>query len=429
MSIRVAAERAERPPTLWRDSAFVVFWSARTISAAGTGITMVVMPVLVYRLTGSPAATASLTAIEAVPYLAFGLFAGVLADRVDRRKVMVASDVGAAVALGSVPVATAFHLLVKAQLFVVALGVATAFVWFDAANFGALAGLTDRSQLPKAASMVWSSGSVAFLLAPTLGASLIVVMAPPYVLGLDAATYVASALLLTSIRRPFQRADQLSGDGRIRTDIADGLRFLWNQPVVRTMTFSVFAVCVSWGGTFGLLVVYASRALHLVHADARLGLLYSAGELGGLVSALIVPKIVSRPSIGRLAAAFMAANALALLLLAVAPSYGIAVLLFCGFELTYVLVLTVGITIRQMLTPDHLQGRVNTTARLIGFSGQPVGALLSGLLAELMPIRLVFGLMTVGVAAGACLAGWSCRRSGPLSVVSIPSGSADTRAV
>lgn len=420
MSTEMAVVRAEPRLTLWRDPAFVVFWSARTFSCAGTGITLVVLPVLVYRLTHSPAETASLAAIEAIPYLAFGLFAGALADRVDRRKVMVVSDAAAGILLFSVPVAAALHLLTTAQLFLVALGVAIAFVWFDAANFGALPSLVDRSQLPKAASMVWSSGSVAMLLAPTLGAGLIVVMAPPYILSLDAASYFTSALLLTFIRRPFQPPDRPNGDRRIRADIADGLRFLWHQPVIRTMTLSVFTICVTWGGTFGLLVVYAGRALHLVHADVRLGLLYTAGELGGLIACLLVPRIVKRPAVGRVAAAFMAGNAVILVLLAVTPGYGWALLLFFCFEFTYTMMLAVSITIRQMLTPDHLQGRVNTTGRLIAWGGQPVGALLGGLLAELMPVRLVFGLMTIAVAAGAGLAGWSCRRGGPLHTISLP---------
>ena len=80
---------------------------------------------------------------------------------------------------------------------------------------------------------------------------------------------------------------------------------------------------------------------------------------------------------------------------------------------------TSGITVRQMLTPDHLQSRVNTAGRMIAWGGNPVGAVLGGLLAELLPIRLTFGLLTVGVAVGAALAGWSCLGSGALSEVSL----------
>jgi predicted MFS family arabinose efflux permease len=405
---------------LWKNPAFMVFLSARTISYAGTGITTVVLPVLVYKLTRSPAWVASVNAIEAVPYIILGLLAGAVADRLNRKKIMVICDAAAALLLIAVPVAAALHLLVLAQVFIVALGIAAVFVWFDAANFGTLPVLVDRAQLPVAASVIGSSGTIAFLIGPTFGAALLTVMAAPYALAFDAATYVMSALLLMSIRRPFMRPRHKPGQReRIRTDIAEGLRFLWHQPVIRTMTFAVFCACLSWGGAFGLLVIYANRALHMTRVDVRLGLLYSVGELGSLISIAAIPMLLKRLPIGQLAAAFLAANAAALALLSAAPSYGWALLAFFFYELVYVVVTTTGITVRQMLTPDHLQSRVNTAGRMIAWGGTPVGALLGGLLAELLPIRLTFGLLAVGVAAGAGLAGWSCLRSGPLSAVSI----------
>jgi hypothetical protein len=404
---------------LWRSPAFAVFWLARTISFAGTGITTVVLPVLVYGMTHSPGWVAALGLIEFVPYLVFGLLAGAVADRVNRKKIMVGCDVTAALLLAAVPATAAFHLLGVAQVLIVALGIATVYVWFDAANFGALPALVDRAELPVAASLIGSSGQVALLCAPTAGAALLAVMSPPYALGFDAASYLISALLLLSIRRPFARPQPERDPRRIRADIAEGLRFLWQQPVIRTMTFSVTCVCLGWGGMFALLVVYANRALHLTHVDVRLGLLYSAGELGGLLAAVAVPMLIKRLPIGPTAAAFLAANAAALAFLAVAPSYVWALLALFLDELTYLLVLITGVTLRQMLTPDHLQARVNTAGRMLAGAGLPLGAALGGVLAESLPIRLAYGLLTVGVLAGAGLAGWSCLGSGPLAAVSV----------
>jgi MFS family permease len=405
---------------LYANPAFVVFWSARTISFAGTGITSVVLPVLAYRLTGSAAAVAALLVLETCPYIFFGLIAGALADRVNRKKMMVAWNGVAALLLASIPAVAALHLLTMPQVFVVTFGIGVAFVWFDAANFGSVPALVDRAQLPAAMSMIASSGTLALLIGPALGGFLLTIMAPPYALGFDAASYVISALLLASIRRPFRSSQTTQKQlARVRTDIAEGLRFLWHQPVIRTMTFSVFCACLSWGGTCSLLVVYASRALHLAHADVRLGLLYSAGELGGLISLVVVPTLVKRRAIGRVMAGFLAANVAAVALLAIAPSYGWALVLYCAYELVYLMVTSTGITVRQMLSPDHMQARVNTAGRLIAYGGQPVGALLGGLLAELLPIRLTFALLALGVAAGACLAGWACLGSRPLSAISI----------
>jgi MFS family permease len=403
---------------LLRNKAFAVFWLARTISFAGTGITTVVLPVLVYQATGSPGWVAAVSAVEAVPYLALGLLAGAVADRVDRKKIMVASDVTAALVLATVPVTQTLHLLVLGQLLVVAIGVAVAFVWFDAARFGMLPALVDRAQLPVAASFIDSSGSVALLVAPTIGAALLAVMRPPYALGFDVASYLVSAVLLASIRRPFRQPQPKQGSRRhIRAEIAEGLRFLWRQSAIRVMTLSVFCVCLCWGGTFGLLVVYASRAIHLARADARLGLLYSAGELGGLIAAATLPLLIRRLALGRLAAAFMAADVAALAFLAVASSYGWALLAFCLYELAYAMVISVGITVRQLLTPDHLQGRVNTTGRMIAWGGSPVGAVLGGVLATVLPIRAAFGVLAISGAIGAGLVGWAFLRTDAFAAI------------
>jgi hypothetical protein len=389
---------------LLRNKAFTFFWLARTISFAGTGITMVVLPVLIYQMTRSPAWVAAVSAIQAVPYLALGLLAGAVADRLDRKKIMVACDVTAAVLLATVPLMTMEHLLVLAQLVIVSIGVATVYVWFDAARFGALSVLVERSALPAASSLIDSSGTVALLVAPTVGAALLAIMRPPYALGLDAASYLMSAALMASIRRPLGHPGAARGArGRLRADVAEGLRFLWGNRVIRTMTLSVSCACLCWGGTFGLLVVYASRAIHLARADIRLGLLYSVGELGGLAAAVALPLLIKRLPVGRLVTAFMAADVVTLVALAAAPSYGWALLAFFGYELSYVMVITAGVTTRQLLTPGHLQARVNTAGRMIAYGGNPVGAVLGGLLVTVLPVRVAFGLLAISGIAGTVL--------------------------
>jgi Transmembrane secretion effector len=415
------------PTRLYANPPFMVFWLARTISFAGTGITTVVMPIFVYRLTGSAAAVATLTVLETGPYLAFGLTAGAVADRVNRRKMMVAWSGMSALLLLSVPVAALLHALTLTQIFLVTFGLGTAYVWFDAANFGAVPALVDRGQLPAALSMIASSGTVALLVGPALGGLSLTVMAPPSALGFDTASYVISAVLIAAIRCPFQRSQPTPERRAIRADIADGWRFLWHQPVIRTMTLSVFCACLSWGGTCSLLLVYASRALHLAHASVRLGLFYSAGEFGGLIALVIVPALVKRRAIGCLMTALLAANVAAVLLVATASSYGWALALYCFYELVYILVISTGVTVRQMLSPDDMQARVNTAGRLIAYGGQPAGALLAGLLTEVLPIRLAIEVLSLGVAVGAALAGWASLGSRPLAMISVSDPTSESR--
>lgn len=409
---------AGRPP--WRQPAFALFCIARTISAAGTGVTTVILPILIYQATGSPALTAALAAIETIPYLVFGLFAGVLADRLDRRKIMVACDVSCAVLLATVPLAAGLGHLVVAQILLVALGVATAFVWFDAANFGALPSLVDRAQLPAASSFAWASGIAASLVGPAAGGALLSLTSAPNVLLIDAISYVCSASLIFTIRRPLQRARPGRAESprgprelarSIMADAMVGLRFVWQQRIIRTMTVAVFAAAVSSGGTISLLVVYANRALRMPRTDPRIGVLFSAGVLGALVATLLLPALMKRLPLGRLASTFLLANTIALAGIALTTELFIALALLVCYQLTYTVVTTAGITTRLMLTPDHLQSRVNATGRLVAWGGQPVGALVGGTAADLLPIRFAFLIMCLPVLIGACIAMLSSLRS------------------
>lgn len=142
------------PQPLRADRQFRRYWLARVVSLAGSAATYVALPVIVYRLTRSPLVTGLVAALEAVPYLCFGLVAGAVADRIDRRRLMVGADLVSATVIGSVPVAAAGHVLTATHILVVAALAATAFVFFDAANFGALPTLVGTARITAANSAV-----------------------------------------------------------------------------------------------------------------------------------------------------------------------------------------------------------------------------------------------------------------------------------
>src|SRR4051794_26220495 len=136
MTIRTPPD--ELPERLRDDPDFRRYWIARVLSVTGSLVTAVALPVLVYRLTGSPVLTALVSALEAAPYLVFGLFAGALSDRWNRRSVMVSADLINALVIGSVPLAHWFGVLSVAHVLVAAFVVQSVFTFFDGANFGAL---------------------------------------------------------------------------------------------------------------------------------------------------------------------------------------------------------------------------------------------------------------------------------------------------
>src|SRR5215211_255739 len=238
MDQHTASRSAAPPPRRLRhDPDFRRYWLARMASLTGGVVTFVAMPVLVYSVTRSSLWTAFVTVAEGLPYLFLGLPAGAYADRLDRRRLMVVTDLLNAVLLASIPVAYAFGALSPVHVLGVAFGAHSLFVFFDAANFGALPTLVGRDQIAGATATVFGWTSVIELVVPALTGAALVVIAPAPLLALDAVGFVASALLIRGIVRPLSNPERASDrQPHLVDEIRVGLRFLWSVPQVRAMT-------------------------------------------------------------------------------------------------------------------------------------------------------------------------------------------------
>lgn len=396
--------------SLWRDRAFVLFWLARNVSLLGSTITTVVLPIMVFRLTGSAFATSLLATFEVLPYFLFGLVAGAIADRVNRRRLMVSCDLINMALLGSIPLAAMLHTLTLTQIYAVALLSATVFVWFDAANFGALPALVGRERIVEANSLLWSTHTLIWVVGPAIGGMLAATIDPALVLGLDTLSYSLSAAALLLIPRALSAAylAEASANTVVRrtlTDIREGLQFLWQQRLVRDLTFLGFGNAFTGGAVLGLLVVYAVQGLGLAKNDPKIGLLFAAGAVGALLATLILPHLSKRYPAGWIALIGLSLNPLMLLGMVLAPSFGGSVAFYTLWMMCYTLVIVNTISLRQVVTPDHLQSRVNASARMIAWGGQPFGAAMGGLLAEATTVRIAYLVMGMGVVVSAA-AGW-----------------------
>lgn len=405
-----SSERASQ--SLWRDRAFLLFWSGRAISLLGTAMTAVIFPLLVYRMTRSPLLTALISVCDIAPYPVFGLFAGTLADRVNRRHLMITCDLLNMLLLGSIPLASLLHVLTLAQIYTVGLLSATAFVWFDAANFGAVPALVGRRHLIAANSALWTASTLADIVGPSVAGVCVVLVGPAITISADSASYLLSALSLALISRAFQHLPHSEGKAGIflssaLADIGEGLRYLRRQPVVRTLTMLGIGTAFTAGAVQGLLVVYGIRALGLTTTDPRIGLLFGAGAIGALVSNLLLPVMVKHVAVGRITMGALLLNLLLLVAVALAPTFLVGMLCY-GFWLGCNHLINInGISLRQIVTPDRLQSRVNASARMMMVAANPVGAALGGVLAEQISVRSALLIMAVGVAASLVLSWFS----------------------
>jgi len=257
----IAAGREQR---LREDADFRRYWWARQLSTTGNIITLIALPVLVYRLSGSAFLTALTSALEAAPYMLFGLFAGALSDRWDLRLVMINADLANAALAASVPVAYWLGALTVPHVLIVAFGGPAIGVFFDGANFGALPLLVGRERIAQANAVVFGSAAAVETVMPSLVGIGLAVLHPADLLAVDAVSFAASALLLRGITRALHdRARERPRLSRtvLFGDIREGLAFLMRHDGVRTMTIVTAIQSFAGGGFVALMVVWCDRVL------------------------------------------------------------------------------------------------------------------------------------------------------------------------
>jgi MFS family permease len=257
-------------PPLRRNRDFVLLQAGQLQSTAGTESTAIAYPLLVLATTHSAASAGIATFARLVPYAVFGLLAGVVADRWNRKHVMIASDLVRALAIASLVVALLLDRLTFAQITVVAFVEGTGFVFFNIAETGALRSVVPPAQLPAAAGAEQARLAIVSLAGAPLGGALFgVARGLPF--AVDAASYLFSFVSLLAMRKPFQEERELD-TSRLRSQIAEGFRWLWAQPFLRTCAL-IFAL-----GNFAL----AGLLLAVLVIGKRQGL--SSGEVGVLIA-------------------------------------------------------------------------------------------------------------------------------------------------
>ncbi len=421
----VAAE-ATRSTRLRDDADFRRYWWARTLSTTGTVITLIALPVLVYRLSGSAFLTALVSALEAAPYVIFGLFAGALSDRWNRRLLMVNADLLNAALVASVPLAHWLGLLTVPHVLLVAFAGPAIAVFFDGANFGALPMLVGRDRITQANAVVYGSATAVESVMPSLVGVGIAVLHPATLLALDALSFAASALFINGIARPLHDGSrERSPLSRtvLLADIKEGVVYLARHAGVRTMTIISLIQCIAAGGFVALMVVWCDRVLGIGTEGWRFGLVYSGWAVGAMGAAVVLPRMLHKANpaqITLLALPFAAVFGLATA--GVAQTWQLATFGLLLWSAVYTLVTINSISYRQQVTPEHLLGRVNTAGRMLAWGvGWTIGALAGGALGTLIGVRdamttmAALSFVAVAVAWTSPLRGLAVGRDHPIA--------------
>ena len=408
---------------LWAHPDFRRLWTAESISLCGSEVTVIALPwTAVLVLGASPAQMGLLAAAAKAPFLLVGLLAGVWVDRLRYRSVMVAADIGRAVLLGSIPVAAALGILRIEQLFVVAFLAGVLSVFFDVAYQSYLPELVERDRLTEGNGKLEASKSVAEMAGPILGSGLLQIAAAPFAIGVDAVSFVLSALFLRSIRS--NRAPAVhAARASMLADVAEGIRLVVHSPLLGPIAACSATMNLFYQMLMAVYVLYVTTTLHL--APAFVGIILGIGSLGALAGALLASPAARRLGTGKALIAATVISGLAGLGIAFSAGFGSATLAgLIGAQLLLMFGVPIyninQVSLRQALTPAGVRGRVNATNRCLVWGTMPVGSLLGGLLGQTIGVQPTIAIGAFGMLlAGLWVAASAVRSLGSDSIAEL----------
>jgi MFS family permease len=387
---------------LWRRSDFLKLWSAETVSQFGTQISQLALPLAAIDvLHASAFEVAALTTVEFLPFLLVSLPAGVWVDRLPRRPILVAGDLARAGLLVSIPIAYFFDALTIWQLYGVGFFVGIATVFFDIAYQSYLPALVERHEIIDGNAKLEISRSAAQTGGPGLAGILIGFLKAPAAILIDAVSYLASALFIFGIRKAETSLEDRSPRRKMRVELREGLAYVFRHPYLKNIAACTALFNFFGSVSFAILLVFARRELEL--SPLAIGLAFTIGNLGALLAAFTANRISGRLGVGHTIILSSVVGGPTYLLLPFAPhgNAALAVIVPALIVGTFVNVVynIAQVSLRQAITPERIQGRMNSVMRFIVWGTIPLGAITGGALASQIGLKQT--LIVGGV--GCCL--------------------------
>ncbi|MGW5348951.1 MFS transporter [Streptomyces sp. NPDC004031] len=383
-----------------RDRNLPLLLSGQILSSVGDQAQGMALPLVVLALTGSATRAGLVLGLSTLSFLVFGLAAGALADRCDRRALMVWCDAGRALLTAGVAVALWRGVLGMPQLYATAVLSGMLTTLFQTASTAALPAVVGPRRL--AAALGWSqtaTGAVGVLGAPLAGALYAAGRVVPF--AVNAVSFAGSALALRLLRADFRPAAAASPrPGRLAADIREGLRWLWDRPVLRFLTLVNAADKIRYGAGYLLIVTLARQA---GASPLWIGVIFGGAAAGTMAGALVSQRAVRRFPLGRIAVVMLWSEALMFPLYALAPG-PLALAAVAAAESVVAPVYMVAMTTHQLrATPDALRGRVSAAVSTLTTGALSAGTLAGGFLLSSLGAHPLVWVSTAWLAALALL--------------------------
>jgi MFS family permease len=389
---------------LWQNKFFNRFWVGQTFSVLGDAFAIIAFPLLVLQATGSVAQMGMVSALMSVGRIVAGLFSGMIVDRVDRRQLMIICDTLRALLFLFIPLC---WLLVGPQIWVIYVTVILGGILgmvFQVSYVTAITNMVDGDQITEANSRLQTTFAVASVLGPVLAGLVATTFGATQAIIIDALTFVVSAVSLIFVRlRPIVQVSPLEmlqqetaepvverkkKQGRIfkngfkdvfedlfkdlRGDFSTGLRFVWQQPMLRAITFILGTVTMPTTGILDLLIFDLKHDLH--EPDLMVGVVFGLAFVGSILGGVLTPLLRKRLGFGPSWLGCLALMGLSLILIGLIPGIvPLAILAIC-FMFSNTVSGVCCMSLRQQITPDYMLGRVTSVFWTMTTSLGPVGA-------------------------------------------------------
>jgi MFS family permease len=397
---------------IWSSPAFVRIWTASTVSVFGSLVTRIALPLAAILVLGSGAVeVAILRSLDLAAALVVGLVAGAWVDRLRRRPILIWSDLGRALLLGSIPVAFLLGALTFWQLLIVTGLAAVLSTFADSADAAYLPTLVEKDELVDANSALAASHSASEFLAFGVSGFLVQALTAPVAIAIDAVSFLASALLVGSIRREEPAPPPPEAREPVLHEIREGLRLVLGDPRLRAFAGAEMALAALWGvfGATWFLFVLDELGLD----PAVLGLVAGVGGASSFVGAVVASRATARFGLGRVTVAALLLTAVGNAFIPLAPAGLPVVAIAClvlqqliGDSSAVVFEIT-EVSVRQTIVADRSLGRVTSTIRVASVLAQLLATVIAGVLAEAIGLRATSWLAPLGGLVAAAIVWWS----------------------
>lgn len=358
-------------------------WTSETIGALGRQVTALALPTLaILLLNAGPFQMGVLNGLEDLAFPLIGLFVGVWADRLRRRPIMIIANLGRMLAMGSIPLAFLFATLHLYMLYVVAFASGSFTVFFDIAYQSYLPTLIDRTDLVEGNSKLETSQSGARVAGPAFAGLLIQLTGAAMAIAADAFAFLTSAILIFSIKKHESNPESRT-ERNFLIELKDGAGAVFRNPILRRIAACTAMLNLGTGIFFAVFLLFLYKELNL--SPAIVGFIFGIGSVGFVIGALSASRIARTLGLGRSLVVSIFLSGVGLIAVPLAL-YGLPVpVLIVVWTLSNVGIPVYNInqiSLRQAITPDRLQGRMNATMRTFVWGMLPLGSIVGGILGD-----------------------------------------------